>query len=75
MVDFYGYELEHDESCFTPTTITKFTAINVPVEGKKVLDLGCGIGPLSVYYAKNGAESVTAVDVYDKHVHLSLIHI
>ena len=71
---FYGYELEHDESCFTPTTITKFTAINVPVEGKKVLDLGCGIGPLSVYYAKNGAKSVTAADVYDKHVHYTQLN-
>ena len=74
MVEFYGYELEHDESCFTPTTITKFTAINVPIEGKKVLDLGCGIGPLAVYYAKNGAKSVTAVDVYDKHVHYTQLN-
>lgn len=74
MIDFYGYELEHDESCFTPTTITKFTAINVPIEGKKVLDLGCGIGPLSVYYAKNGAKSVTAADVYDKHVHYTQLN-
>ncbi len=73
-VEFYGYELKHDESCFTPTTITKYTAINVPVEGKKVLDLGCGIGPLAIYYAKNGAESVTAVDVYDKHCYYTMIN-
>lgn len=73
-VDFYDFTLEHDESCFTPTTITKFTAINVPIEGKKVLDLGCGIGPLAVYYAKNGAKSVTAVDVYDKHVHYTQLN-
>ena len=74
MVEFYGYELKHDDSCFTPTTITKFTAINVPVEGKKVLDLGCGIGPLAIYYAKNGAESVTAVDVYEKHCFYTMIN-
>ena len=73
-VEFYGYELKHDENCFTPTTITKYTAINVPVEGKKVLDLGCGIGPLAIYYAKNGAESVTAVDVYDKHCYYTMIN-
>lgn len=66
---FYGYDLEYDDSCFVPTTITKFTAINVPVKGKTVLDLGCGIGPLAVYFAKNGAKSVTASDVYDKHIY------
>ena len=67
-VDFYGSSLEHDESVFIPTTITKFAALKIPVEGKKVLDLGCGIGPLAIYYAKNGADSVTAADVYDRHV-------
>ena len=44
-VDFYGFTLEHDESVFVPTTITKFAALKIPVDGKKVLDLGCGIGP------------------------------
>ncbi len=67
-VDFYGSNLEHDESVFIPTTITKFAALKIPVDGKKVLDLGCGIGPLAIYYAKNGADSVTAADVYDRHV-------
>jgi methylase of polypeptide subunit release factors len=67
-IDFYGSTLEHDETVFTPTTVTKLTAANVPVDGKKVLDLGCGIGPLAIYYAKNGADSVTAADIYDRHV-------
>jgi SAM-dependent methyltransferase len=67
-VEFYGYELEHSEDCFTPTTITQETAIRVPVEGKKVLDLGCGIGPLAVYFAKNGAAEVTATDLHTPHV-------
>ena len=42
-VDFYGFTLEHDESVFIPTTITKFAAQKILVDGKKVLDLGCGI--------------------------------
>ena len=45
-VDFYGFTLEHDESVFIPTTITKFAAQKILVDGKKVLDLGCGIGHL-----------------------------
>ena len=68
IVDFYGYELECDETVFRPTTDSELTAPRVPVEGKKVLDLGCGVGPLSVYFAKHGAKSVTATDVYDKHI-------
>ena len=42
-VDFYGFTLEHDESVFIPTTITKFAAQKILVDGKKVLDLGCGM--------------------------------
>lgn len=67
-VDFYGYNLEHDENCFTPTTISRETAIRVPVQGKEVLDLGCGIGPLCIYFAKNGAKKVTATDIHEPHV-------
>jgi SAM-dependent methyltransferase len=33
-----------------------------PVEGKKLLDLGCGMGEESAYFAKLGA-SVTAIDI------------
>jgi len=32
------------------------------IEGKKILDLGCGAGEAAVYFAKKGAE-VTAVDI------------
>jgi 2-polyprenyl-3-methyl-5-hydroxy-6-metoxy-1,4-benzoquinol methylase len=33
------------------------------VEGKKVLDLGCGFGVLSVYLALAGAEEVVGIDI------------
>ena len=72
-VDFYGSSLEHDDSVFIPTTITKFAALKIPVDGKKVLDLGCGIGPLAIYYAKNGADSVTAADVANGFIQIPVV--
>jgi len=65
---FYDYDLEYSEKCFTPSTVSNLTAPRIPVQGKKVLDLGCGIGPLSVYFAKNGASWVTATDIYEEHI-------
>ena len=37
-------------------------------QGKRVFDMGCGTGEYALWYAKNGADSVTGID-------LSLIHI
>ena len=71
---FYDYDLEYSDKCFTPSTVSNLTAPRIPVEGKKVLDLGCGIGPLSVYFAKNGASSVTATDVYEEHIKYCLLY-
>ena len=33
------------------------------VAGQKVLDAGCGTGIFSIIFAKNGAESVTGIDI------------
>tara|TARA_X000001388_G_scaffold42724_2_gene30000 strand:+ start:270 stop:932 length:663 start_codon:yes stop_codon:yes gene_type:complete len=68
LFDFYNYKLKYDETVFLPTTISKLTAPKIFVKNKTVLDLGCGIGPLAIYFAKNGAKSVTASDIYDKHI-------
>lgn len=38
-----------------------------PVEGKKILELGCGLGEASVYFAKKGA-IVTATDISPKMI-------
>lgn len=71
---FYDYELEYSKDCFTPSTVTTLTAPRIPVQGKKVLDLGCGIGPLSIYFAKNGASWVTATDLYEEHIKYARIN-
>ena len=36
------------------------------LQGKDVLDCGCGGGGKTVYYASNGAKSVTGLDINDK---------
>ena len=63
---------EHDltlttrPDCFEPNTTTQKIADQVQVnQGSTVLDLGCGVGPLSVWAALSGAKHVYAVDVMD----------
>jgi len=41
----------------------------LPLKGKKLLDLGCGAGETSVYFALQGAE-VTAVDISEEMLEL-----
>ena len=36
--------------------------------------MGCGIGPLAIYFAKNGAAEVDACDIYDKHLELTTLN-
>ena len=51
-IDFLGIELIADEDVFRPTLISQYCAENVPFADKDVLDLGCGIGPLAIYFKK-----------------------
>ena len=67
-VSFLNIELEYDEKVFRPTLLTEKCALNVDYKNKKILDLGCGIGPLAIYFDKNGALSVDAIDIYDEHL-------
>jgi len=69
-IKFHDLELYHDDDAFLPSTISKFI-VDVPnVKDAKVLDIGCGIGPLSISFKKNGAAEVTALDIVDKHIEL-----
>lgn len=56
--------LSHSPGVFVPNTTTRllFDAAR-PVERLRVLDLGCGIGPVAIAAALSGAAAVTAVDV------------
>lgn len=52
---------EFFEACTSPENRMIFQKLG-DVRGKKILELGCGAGEASVYFAKKGAE-VTATDV------------
>ena len=61
---------EHDLSlftrpdCFEPNTTTQKIAAEIDlVEGSTLLDLGCGVGPLSIWAALSGAKHVYAIDI------------
>ena len=48
-------------------------SVERPLEGLRVLDVGCGGGILSESMAKLGA-SVTGIDVVDKNIHIASLH-
>ena len=68
IVNFHNIELETSEDAFRPTLISEECALNADFINKKVLDMGCGIGPLAIYFAKNGAREVSACDIFEKHL-------
>ena len=70
-VNFLNIELEYNEKVFRPTLLSEKCALNTNFKDKNILDLGCGIGPLAIYFAKNGASSVDAIDIYNEHLELS----
>jgi methylase of polypeptide subunit release factors len=60
-------ELLTSSEVFCPNLTTSRIAQTLEnIEGKDVLDLGCGCGPIAIYLAKHGATKVTAVDVVPK---------
>ena len=67
-INFLNIELKYNEKVFRPTLLSEKCALNTNFKNKNILDLGCGIGPLAIYFAKNGAKSVDAVDIYNEHL-------
>ena len=74
MIEFLGIDLEYNEKVFRPTLLSEKCALNVDFKNKDILDLGCGIGPLAIYFSKNGASSVDASDLYDEHIKFTKIN-
>lgn len=57
---------------FVPNTTTNILFEAAPsVQGKTVLDLGCGIGAIAIASALSGASAVTAVDVMEQACELA----
>lgn len=42
------------------------------IENKYILDVGCGMGGASVYYALNGAKKVIGIDIDEKRINTAL---
>lgn len=61
-----GYELELviGPDAFEPNTVTQRIAEEAKVQpGQEVLDLGCGVGPIGILAAKQGASHVDSIDI------------
>lgn len=57
-------KLRTADRVFVPTLVTKIVAGCLAIEPEaRVLDLGCGIGPLGIFAAMKGASSVTCLDI------------
>tara|TARA_S200000501_G_scaffold98582_1_gene91896 strand:- start:1640 stop:2305 length:666 start_codon:yes stop_codon:yes gene_type:complete len=67
-IDFLGINLQYSKEVFRPTLISEHCARLTQYKDKSILDLGCGIGPLAIYFAKNGASKVSACDIFDPHI-------
>ena len=61
---------EYFESCTTPENKYLIKKIG-DIKGKKLLEIGCGFGEASVYFAKQGAE-VTATDLSGEMLNIAL---
>ena len=68
LVSFDNFKLAVSDDTFEPTTISKVASkLDLDVEGKSLLDLGCGVGPIAIHFARCGA-MVTASDVNEKQL-------
>ena len=67
-LDFLNIQLTYSDEVFRPTLISENCAVLTDFKNKSILDLGCGIGPLAIYFAKNGAREVSACDIFEKHL-------
>lgn len=68
-------DLEANDHVFKPTTVTKLVGDKIEqIENKRILDLGCGIGPLAIYFAKNQAAHVVGLDIVPEEIDLAVIN-
>ena len=71
----YNLKLEIPPSVFEPNTTTHLLVKHMDdLQGKTVLDLGCGSGPIAIIAAKKGAKKVYAVDIMEEACQVAAIN-
>ncbi len=55
-------------------TKTLLEALELQLEGQKVLDVGCGYGPIAIYVAKTYGYTVDMVDVNERSLGLAMLN-
>ncbi len=75
-----GIEIEVHDQVFTPNPSITFSSSMIldhlpDVNGKRILDVGCGTGVVAVHCALAGAGHVTAVDISNKAINNTRINV
>ena len=74
-MDDIALKFKSDNGVFSKNGLDYATGLllqNVVIEeGKTVLDAGCGIGPIGIYYAKKYHAIVTMIDINDRALELA----
>lgn len=58
---------QFEKGAMTLQNYAQFESVANMLSGKQVLDVGCGAGGKSLYYASMGAEKVTGIDIIEKY--------
>lgn len=61
-IGFASLAIHHNMLMDTTRVLAYKTAISTQVNGKSVIDLGCGTGILSLFAAKSGAKKIIAIE-------------
>jgi ubiquinone/menaquinone biosynthesis C-methylase UbiE len=68
-------EFYKDDNWYEKKTLLEFlTELGIKLQGKKVLDLGCGMGRIGIQFAKYGAV-VFGIDISPEMIHIAQVNL